>query len=113
MRRLAASLLLTLLCAGLTLPLLLQTQGDGVPACCRRSGKHHCAKPAQSDGIKTSATNCPQRSFTALTSHFPFLKTVTHDSSVSSLFEMTSAGESPDLPLRLDGNAQKRGPPPA
>src|ERR1035438_5923784 len=68
MRRLAASLLLLLLCAGLALPVLVARE-SGVPACCRRSGKHHCAMPPQGGGFRTLAPNCPYRRFTALTSH--------------------------------------------
>ena len=110
MRRLAASLLLALLCAGMTLP-LLQAQGNGVPACCRRNGKHHCAMLPQGDGFRTSATNCPHRGFTALTSHSTPLNKVTHDLPVSSVREASIAFESRDLSALVDGNAQKRAPP--
>ena len=110
MRRLAASLLLVLLCTGLALPMLL-ARGDGVPACCRRNGKHHCAMLPQGDGFRTSAASCPYRRFTALTSHSTPLGTVTNHLFVSLRCENSVALESPDLPLRVAGNAQKRGPP--
>ncbi len=77
MRRLAASFLLLLLCAGMTLP-LLQAQGSSVPACCRRNGKHHCEMLPQGDGFRTAAPGCPYRSFTALTSHSTALSTVSY-----------------------------------
>ena len=110
MRRLAASLLLVLLLAELALPMLLARE-SGVPACCRRSGKHHCAMLPQGDGFRTVTANCPYRRFTALTSHSTPLKTVTNHLFVSLGGENSVALASPDLPLRVAGNAQKRGPP--
>jgi hypothetical protein len=110
MRRLAASLLLVLLFAGLALPMLLARE-SGVPACCRRSGKHHCAMLPQGDGFRTVTANCPYRRFTALTSHSIPLGAAATVLSVSLDCENSVALESPDVALRLAGNAQKRGPP--
>src|SRR5664280_3716685 len=110
MRRLAASLLLVLLCAGLALPMLL-ARGDGVPACCRRNGKHHCAMLPQGDGFRTSEASCPYRRFTALTSHSTPLNTVATALIVSLDCKNSVTLESPDVALRVGGNAQKRGPP--
>ena|SRR5664279_470021 len=110
MRRLAASLLLALLCAGLALPMLL-ARGDGVPACCRRNGKHHCVMLPQGDGFRTSAANCPYRRFTALTSHSTPCSTAATALSANLGGENSISLASPDLPLRVAGNAQKRGPP--
>ncbi|MFI5115749.1 MAG: hypothetical protein ACHP8B_03525 [Terriglobales bacterium] len=110
MRRLAASLLLVLLLAGLALPLLLG-RDSGVPACCRRSGKHHCAMLPQGDGFRAVAANCPYRRFTALTSHSTPCSTTATALSLDLGCENSIALASPDLPLRVAGNAQKRGPP--
>ncbi|MGA3053808.1 MAG: hypothetical protein ABSD63_06350 [Candidatus Korobacteraceae bacterium] len=110
MRRLAASLLLVLLCAGLALPMLLARE-SGVPACCRRSGKHHCGMLPQGDGFRTVTANCPYHRFTALTSHSTTLGTAATALSVNLGGENSIALASPDLPLRVAGNAQKRGPP--
>src|SRR5664280_2515596 len=98
MRRLAASLLLVLSCAGLALPMLL-ARDAGVPACCRRNGKHHCVMLPQRDGFRTSAANCPYRRFTALTSHSTPLKAVTNHLFVSLCCENSVALESADLAL--------------
>jgi hypothetical protein len=110
MRRLAACLLLSLLCAGLTPP-LLQAQGADVPACCRRNGKHHCAMLPQGDGFRTVAASCPYRGFTALTSHSTTLGTVATVLFISLHYENSATLDSPDLALPVCGNAQKRGPP--
>jgi hypothetical protein len=110
MRRLAASLLLVLLLAGLALPMLL-AQGSGVPACCRRNGKHHCMMLLRGDGFRTAAANCPYRHFTALTSHSTPCSITATVLSVNLGCENSIALASPDLPLRVAGNAQKRGPP--
>jgi hypothetical protein len=110
MRRLAASLLLVLLFAGLALPMLLARE-SGVPACCRRSGKHHCMMLPQGDGFRTVTANCPYRHFTALTSHSTPCSTAATAFSVNLGCENSIALASPDLPLRVAGNAQKRGPP--
>jgi hypothetical protein len=110
MRRLAASLLLVLMYAGLALPMLLARE-SGVPACCRRSGKHHCVMLPQGDGFRTITANCPYRHFTALTSHSTTLGTAATVLSVSLDCENSVALEPPDVALRVAGNAQKRGPP--
>jgi hypothetical protein len=110
MRRLAASLLLLLSCAGLALPMLL-AQDSGVPACCRRSGKHHCVMLPEGDGFRAVTANCPHRRFTALTSHPIPLTTASTALSINPRCENSIATASADLALRVAGNAQKRGPP--
>jgi hypothetical protein len=110
MRRLAASLLLVLLFAGLALPMLLARE-SGVPACCRRSGKHHCAMLPQGDGFRTVTAKCPHRGFTALTSHSTPCSTAATAFSVNRGCENSVAFESPDVAPHVAGNAQKRGPP--
>lgn len=110
MRRLAASLLLVLLFAGLALPMLLARE-SGVPTCCRRSGRHHCEMLPQGNGFRAVAPDCPHRRFTALTSHSTTLGTAATALIVIVDCENSVALASPDLPLRVAGNAQKRGPP--
>jgi hypothetical protein len=110
MRRLAASLLLLLLCAGLALSVLVARESS-VPACCRRSGKHHCAMLPQGDGFRAVTANCPYRRFSALTSHSTPCSTAASVLSLNLGGENSIALASPDLPLHVAGNAQKRGPP--
>jgi hypothetical protein len=109
MRRIAANLLIVLMFAGLALPLLL-AHGSGVPTCCRRGGKHHCAMLSQDDGFRGVMPICPYRRFTALTSHSTFLIGVTA-LSIDLASENSIALVSPDISSRAAGNAQKRGPP--
>jgi hypothetical protein len=110
MRRIAASSLLLLMVAGLALPMLL-AQESSVPACCRRSGKHHCATLPQGDGFRTVSANCPHCRFSALTSPSTPLSTVANVSIVSLNNGNPVTLESPVVTLHASGNAQKRGPP--
>lgn len=64
MRRFPAIvLLLVAFSLSLISPLLLAGQQKELPACCRRDGKHHCAKQmgqSTSDGVQIAATStCP------------------------------------------------------
>jgi hypothetical protein len=64
MRRVSATLLLALLSVALIAPALCASGPDtNLPACCRRSGKHHCAVPAattaDSSGPALGAGACP------------------------------------------------------
>lgn len=47
MRRIPATVLLLLINLSLISPLLFATTDSKIAACCRRDGKHHCAKMAQ------------------------------------------------------------------
>src|SRR5580700_4806587 len=67
MRRSVASLLLAILLAGFTLP-LLQVQA-AAPACCRRTGQHHCNAPATPDGFRSLVPCCPFAHPRALNRH--------------------------------------------
>jgi hypothetical protein len=110
MRRIAAISLFVLMFAGLILPLLLAHESGG-PACCRRTGSHHCAMAPQGDGFRALTSSCPYRRFTALTSHSALLSAVTTALRVDLASENSIALVSPDLSSRAAGNAQKRGPP--
>ena len=48
MRRIPAIVLLLVIGLSLTTPLLLASPESKIAACCRRDGKHHCAKMAHS-----------------------------------------------------------------
>jgi len=110
MRRSLASLLLVLLVGALALP-FLQAQPD-VPACCRRSGQHHCAMPAPGDGFRAVSPCCLYRYFSALTSHSVTALRVPAQALVLSLrWHDATRFDSPDIALYVAGNAQKRGPP--
>jgi len=67
MRRSVASLLLAISLAGFTLP-LVQAQ-TAAPACCRRTGQHHCTAPATPDGFRSLTPCCPFAHLQALNSH--------------------------------------------
>lgn len=66
MRRIPASVLMFVFSYMLIMPLLLATPESNIPECCRREGKHHCAKLPHSEqaalpagpGFATKAT-CP------------------------------------------------------
>ena len=70
MRRLIASLVLSVVAWGPLAPLAIASAGDPIPACCRRDGKHHCMMSmagmgAANDGstsVRTVPGPCPYRS---------------------------------------------------
>lgn len=49
MRKFAAHLALAALWAGLGAPFLAAAEGPSVPACCLRTGSHHCQSPLSRD----------------------------------------------------------------
>lgn len=68
-RRLLSILLLAVFCLPLLAPLVARAQGaeDGVPACCRKSGRHHCMLTVDERGkvvngnriVRAPMTCCP------------------------------------------------------
>lgn len=110
MRRSLASLVLFLQLAGFALP-FLQVQTT-VPACCRRTGQHHCGMPLPVDGFRSVPANCPYRHFTAITSHSVTALRVQRDAIIpASSWQDSLHFASPDIARYVEGNAQKRGPP--
>jgi hypothetical protein len=110
MRRTLASLLLALWIASACAP-LLQAQSK-LPACCRADGKHRCATHLQGDGFHASASGCPYSHCTVLSSHSAVAMGVQAQAvTVVSCRQDSLRLESPDLPRRVAGNTQKRGPP--
>jgi hypothetical protein len=68
MRRIVASLVLSVMAWTSLAPLALALTGPAASACCRRSGKHHCMETAiqdsqQEKAVKPSGAKCPM--FTA------------------------------------------------
>jgi hypothetical protein len=64
MRRMTATLLLFFLGIFPVVPLLADNSQANLPACCRRTGKHHCMEhmtPSAPDGthFKSAAMKCP------------------------------------------------------
>jgi len=69
MRRLLASLVLSVIAWGTFAPFVMATTANTTPLCCRRDGKHHCQmemQRAESAGtptpiLLTNAPECPYR----------------------------------------------------
>jgi hypothetical protein len=59
MRRLAAHLALVAIYAGFFSPLLVASEQSSVPACCRRSGMHHCQETSNQAGFHSAGSCCP------------------------------------------------------
>jgi hypothetical protein len=74
MRRIAAALMLAIVCVWLTAPAMPFDAERQMPACCRPGGKHHCALAAPPDnaqsgpGIHAAAERCPFAPFLASSS---------------------------------------------
>jgi len=59
MRRIAASLLAAFFSLTLITPALLASGADSnLPACCRRSGQHHCSQPENSSASSVRINKC-------------------------------------------------------
>jgi len=63
MRRLAAHFALAAIWLGSLSPLVYTAQISNLPACCRRSGLHHCQAPASESSsnveFRSTAAGCP------------------------------------------------------
>ena len=123
--RFLAVILLSVFGVFYAMPLVQATSSDpeaGLPACCRRHGKHHCAMMDQY--LKASNSGAPQ--LRAIPQHCPFYP---HSSTTSSLRSHNALASSlaffaqvvshpsvhPQVRavyrLSLDRSRQKRGPP--
>ena len=68
MRRIVASLVLSVMAWSFVAPMALALTGDDKPACCRRNGKHHCVTVVSR--VAASDNNSP--AFRALPSCCPY-----------------------------------------
>lgn len=59
MRRFSAYFALSVIWAGVLNPILAAAQMSSVPACCRRSGMHHCQKDSGETGFHAPRAKCP------------------------------------------------------
>ncbi len=110
MRRGVTIAVLFLLLTATLMP-LAQANGSSLPACCRASGKHHCAMMPAEDGFQSVPLSCPYRVAPAVTSGIAALVRVEFAVSV---FPISSSAVAPPLPAAIPvafGNVQKRGPP--
>ena len=62
MKRLLANLALASVLSIFALPLVASLQSPGLPACCRRGGKHHCTENSPETGFKSKTPKCPYAS---------------------------------------------------
>jgi len=71
MRRIVASLVLSVMAWGFVAPMAMALTGNDVPACCRRNGKHHCMSGMSGmaamsgdglPGFRAKSSDCPYRS---------------------------------------------------
>lgn len=117
MRRTSAILLTLLFGWMLCAPLLITSTDAGLPACCRRSGAHHCVMGINFDGtghptVAQLATRCPMfpKATAALhpASGIPVASTV-----AASVFEHPTALPQTEARYRASfaRSRQKRGPP--
>jgi hypothetical protein len=110
MRRAVASLLLALLCLGFGCS-FLQAQPSAIPACCRRDGKHHCAMSLKGDGFRTTAPNCPYRTFRALIPPPTALKLSSSILSIGAQGQLRLLTAPTVIALHTSEITQERGPP--
>jgi len=119
MRRIIATLVLSVIAWGTLAPFVMATTANKTPPCCRRDGKHHCQMEMQSaeshashePNLRTTATGCPYRNLLPVPTatslpHFtqPLGRTVPV---VSYVFFKTIP---PSLPFSISSLGQ-RGPP--
>jgi hypothetical protein len=118
MRRMLASLLLVLFSFPLIAPALLANTVSGLPACCLRNGKHHCAL-ADVDASPSLRANQPKCPLFPKAGAVPaFSKIVLFGAAPKTtapyFFEATIATREGNLvPTVLRGSVPKRGPPTA
>jgi hypothetical protein len=118
MRRVFASLLLVLFGFPPIAPALLAHTASGLPACCLRNGKHHCAM-AEGDApagmaLRANQPKCPL--FPKAQAVTVFSKTVvfgaTPVASAPHLFvAMIARPDGQFVRIGLRGSVRKRGPP--
>jgi hypothetical protein len=88
MRRIVASFVVSVLAWSFISPLALAFTPDTTPACCRRTGKHHCMSGMT--GMMISGEKTP--AFRALPSCCPFRSTIATPSSVGQMAGARTTG---------------------
>jgi hypothetical protein len=116
MRHTLASLVMVLVSFPLIAPLLLANAASGLPACCLRSGKHHCtlAEVDASPGLRANQPKCPL--FPKAGAVPAFSKIVLFGAApVASAPPFAGAaiarGDGRIVPIVLRDSVRKRGPP--
>jgi hypothetical protein len=119
MRRALALFLLSLFSFPLIAPILAAESRPGLPACCRRDGKHHCALTDRQDspaGPSARATlpKCPQypQGGTVPASSPSFLPVVRSVAGLAPFFQPLLERGKRTLPrTAICDSSRKRGPP--
>jgi hypothetical protein len=121
LRRLLSILLFGAFLFPLVAPALAAASASGVPACCRRNGKHHCGmlqaekNQAESQDVRVSAPveKCPfeQKSFG--TAHHDLSTSAAAATNTIALAQEPTAASQAECLRRIsfDRSRQKRGPP--
>ena len=122
-RRLLTILLLAVFSLPLITPLLaLGAAGDlSLPACCRRSGKHHCMMAAANTGessqhshtLTTIPEKCPYAPGLLAATHPDVLSVPSNHVLIAAVISQTSGVAQTESKWRIsrDRSRQKRGPP--
>jgi hypothetical protein len=107
------------LLVGFSLPLIAPLFASGVPeaslpACCRRSGKHHCMMTAGPSHDRTVAEKCPFSAFAGLALMLPHAFSRAHRRGAEVAFAGQAAvvrDVEAGYRISHDRTRQKRGPP--
>jgi hypothetical protein len=120
MRRRLASLLVAVFSFPLIAPVLSLNLTSEVPACCRRSGKHHCANMAEQGqlpaglAVRAIQPRCPlfPNAGTVAVSCHTVLPSSSSDFRVRLVLRSANRKTDKDIPqIALRGSVLKRGPP--
>jgi hypothetical protein len=118
MRRALASFFVFVIGLPLITPLVLADPRSGLPACCRRDGKHHCAMTDQASPRGPSVKNLQPKCL-----FFPKPGVLSTGAKTAIIVVTTKIGAANPVALRLDhaissvpqigsdGAKRKRGPP--
>jgi len=118
MRRLVASLVIAVMAWSFVGPAALAATGRDAPACCRRSGKHHCMSGTSAvspDGLaslRAGPSDCRYRSQIATPTGVPRAQSPTISALELPFLALLLAVESRLSDSRLATCNSQRGPPP-
>ena len=120
MRRALASLLVALFSFGLIAPVLCAETASHLPACCRRSGEHHCgmadgmAEQTSGSAVKSIQPKCPlfpKAAAMAVSFNSAILGASSQSAAPPALFLAAPKTDENIPQIALRGSAHKRGPP--